>query len=80
MIDITNNILYQLNEDLVVISIDYWNPNLSQAQEREYLGDFGQSKQVFEEPIHSGFSKQSFSSQSQEKFPRNYNKRNVYYQ
>lgn len=78
-VDVTNNVLYQLNEELIVISVDYWKRNLNRAEEREYLGGFRKSDQGFEPSNKSGFSQEYSSSESQNKHSRNYNKKDMYY-
>ncbi len=78
-VDFTNNVLYQLNEELIVISVDYWNRNLIRAQEREYLEGFRKSDRGFEQSNKSGFSQEYVYSENQNKHSRNYNKKDMYY-
>ncbi len=78
-VDVTNNVLYQLNEELIVISVDYWNRNLIRAQEREYLEGFRKSDRGFEQSNKSGFSQEYVYSENQNKHSRNYNKKDMYY-
>ncbi len=78
-VDVTNNVLYQLNEELIVISGDYWNRNLTRAQEREYLEGFRKSDRGFEQSNKSGFSQEYVYSENQNKHSRNYNKKDMYY-
>ncbi|MEM1169565.1 MAG: hypothetical protein AAGJ08_10940 [Cyanobacteria bacterium P01_H01_bin.35] len=73
-VDVTNKVLDQLNEELIVVSVDYWNQNLIRAQEREYLGGFRKSKQGFELSNKSSFFQEYSYSESQNKHSINYNK------
>lgn len=78
-VDVTNNVLSQLNEELIVISVDYWNRNLNRAKEREYLGGFRKSDQGFAPSNKSGFSQEYSHSENQEQATINYNKKDMYY-
>ncbi|NES03741.1 MAG: hypothetical protein F6K22_13345 [Okeania sp. SIO2F4] len=78
-VDFTNKVLYQLNEELIVVYVDYWNRNLIRAQEREYLEGFKKYDQGFDQSNKSGLSQEYSYSESQNKHSRNYNKKDLYY-